>query len=188
MRTHKRISIPSQVPSSRIKRVRQRDGETGPSHAAHTTHVKKYAAPTVKAARHARRAIALTPGAPIRMIRIRKDSDQTLHYLVTVDLGRGRTKTLTISQTNSLSQTAKEISSVSEHLSRDPKIAQDEVAALIATTASQTVTAVEYGGWKGGEAYIGPGLRRGRGWNRYVWTGATALGAIPAAGTFWGWR
>ncbi|MGC5780836.1 DUF927 domain-containing protein [Methylobacterium sp. NFXW15] len=83
---------------------------------------------------------------------------------------------------------AKEIGSVSEHLSSDPDIAKKQVAELIAAAPEGTLTAVDYGGWKGREAYIGPGLRRGRGWNRYIWTGTTAPGALLKAGTFCGWR
>ncbi|TXN24523.1 DUF927 domain-containing protein [Methylobacterium sp. WL30] len=142
---------------------------------------------TIKVARRARRAIARTPTAPITMIRIRKESDHTLHYLVTIDLGRGRTAQLTISQTDSLALIAKQIGGVSEHLSRDPNIAKEQVAALIAAAPGEAVMAVEHGGWKEREAYIGPNLRRGRGWNRYVWTGTTAPGAVLAAGTFGGW-
>ncbi|MCJ2046419.1 DUF927 domain-containing protein [Methylobacterium sp. J-078] len=142
---------------------------------------------TIKVARLARRAIARTPDAPIRIVRIRKENDHTLHFLVTVDLGRSRTTTLTISQTNSLGQIAKAIAGVSEHLSRDPDIAKDQVAALIAAAPGEAATAVEHGGWKEREAYIGPGLRRGRGWNRYVWMGTTAPSVLLAAGTFGGW-
>lgn len=188
MTTQKRHSKTFSSPAVHTNRVRQRAGETGLPHRAHTPREVTHNAMTVKAARLARRAIARTPDAPIRMIRIRKEIDHTLHYLVTVDLGRGNTATLTISQTSSLGQLAKEIGGVSEHLSRDPAVAKEQVAALIATAPSETATAVEYGGWREREAYIGPNLRRGRSWNRYVWTGATSPGAILAAGTFWGWR
>lgn len=116
---------------------------------------------TIKAPRPARRAAAHPLGVPISMIRIRKEADQTLHYLVTVDLGRGRTATLTISQMSSLGQIAKEIGCVSEFISRDLEVAKDQVVALIAAAPNETATAVEYGGWKGREAYIGLGLRRG---------------------------
>lgn len=158
-----------------------------PSHRPHAPRDKTRAAVTIKAARRTRRAIVRTPDASIRLIRIRKETDHTLHYLVTVDLGRGGTTTLTISLTDSLGQIAKQIGSVSEHLSRDPDVAKEQVAALIAAAPSETVTAVEHGGWREREAYIGPDLRRGRGWNRYVWTGTSALGTSLASGTFGGW-
>jgi len=184
MPTYKRHLKPSSSPTGHAKRVRRRDGETGLSHAAHAD---KRMGVTIKAARRARRAIASTPNAPIRMIRIRKEGDHTLHYLVTVDIGSGRTTTLTISQTSSISEIAKEIGGVSEHFSRDPNVAKEQVAALITAASGETTTAVEHGGWKEREAYIGPDLRRGRGWDRYVWTGTTAFGTLRAAGTFGGW-
>lgn len=188
MAIQKRHPRTSSTSTDRTKHVRRRGGETGLSHRAHAPHEVTRDAVTVKAARCARRAIARTSDAPISMIRIRKEADETLHFLVTIELGRGRTTTLTISKTSSLGQIAKQIAGVSEHFSGDPAIALEEVAELIAAVPEGTVTAVEHGGWKEREAYIGPGLRRGRGWNRYVWTGTAAPGAILAAGTFWGWR
>ncbi|MFY9291963.1 MAG: hypothetical protein WAP03_14880 [Methylorubrum rhodinum] len=74
------------------------------------------------------------------MIRIRKEADHTLHYLVTVDLGRGRTTTLAISQTDSLGQIAKAIGGVSTHLSRDPNVAKEQVADLIAAAPAEILT------------------------------------------------
>ena len=141
-----------------------------------------------KDTRAARRAMASASPPPITIIRIRKEADHTLHFLATVGLDRGRTTTLMLSKTSSLGQIAKAIGGVSEHLSGDPDIAKEQVAELIAAAPDETLTAVEYGGWKEHEAYIGPGLRRGRRWDRYVWTGTTAPGAILAAGTFWDWR
>lgn len=178
----------STVSIDRINHVRRRDGETDLSHRAHVPHSEKRTATTIKASRVARRAAACHSGAPIRMIRVRKEADHTLHFLVTVDLDRGRTETLTIGQMSSLGQIAKEIGGVSEHLSRDPNVAKEQVVALIAAAPNETKTAVDYGGWKEREAYIGPNLRRGRGWDRYVWSGTVSPSAILAAGTFWGWR
>ena len=143
---------------------------------------------TVKAARAARRAIARDPSPPIQMIRIRKEADHTLHFLVTVALGRGRTTTLTISQTDSLPQIVKRIGGVSEHLSRDPDLAKEQVAGFIAAAPAEAKIAVEYGGWKEREAFVGKNLRRGRGWDRYVWMDASLSDGATEAGTFWGWR
>ena len=188
MSNHKASTKPSLASTSRTNQVRRRDGETKPSHRAQGYHGAQREGLTVKANRAARRAIARVTDAPIRMIRIRKEADHTLHYLVTVDLGRGRTTTLAISQTDSLGQIAKAIGGVSTHLSRDPNVAKEQVADLIAAAPAEILTAVEYGGWKNQEMYIGPNLRLGHHCRSYVWLGTSAPDAILTSGTFLGWR
>lgn len=141
----------------------------------------------VKTTRAARRATKRIPDVPISMLRIRKEVDDTLHFLVTIQLDRGREATLTISQTAPMSKIVNDIGSVSEDLSRDPDQAKEQVAALIAAAPAQTMTAIEHGGWKNRGAYIGHNLRRGREWDRYVWMGANLPDSVMAAGTFGGW-
>lgn len=143
---------------------------------------------TTKAERAIRRAVASDPALPISIIRVRKESDDTLHILVTVELDRGRKKTLVINHTDSLVQITKSIASVSEDLSRDPKTAQAQIAKCIAAAPAGTKIGVEFPGWKNGQAYVTDQLRRGHGWDEYVWMGAPLPHTTCAAGTLWGWR
>lgn len=174
-------------PVDRLARARERDGETDVSHLSHTSHANGQASSALMAPHFAQHAKTGTPDVPLRITRIRKEADHTLHYLVTVDLGGGCSTDLTIDLTRSLGQMAKDIARVSQHLFQDPEVAKEQLAALIAAAPDQIITAVAYGGWKAPGAYIGPDLRRGRDWNRYVWTGPRLPGANLSSGTLGGW-
>ncbi|WP_162239184.1 DUF927 domain-containing protein [Methylobacterium sp. Leaf89] len=111
-----------------------------------------------------------------------------MHYRFTVRIGNGQLHHILVSQMEPRGAIAKAVGSISEYIPRDPAEAKERIDAILAAAPAETFVGVEQPGYKNREAYIDDGIRRGHGFDRYLWLGPTRIRSERAAGSFAQWR